>query len=54
MLVIMALSSGTPEENVEKIFYMVDKNNDGFISAEVKVASDIHKFYPSMIRNTKQ
>ena len=35
MLVIMALSGGSPEENVEKIFYMVDTNNDGFISAEV-------------------
>ena len=35
MLIIIAMSSGTVEENVEKIFYMVDLNNDGFISVEV-------------------
>lgn len=36
MLVIMALSGGSPEENIEKIFYMVDINNDGYISSEVE------------------
>ena len=35
MLVVLALSSDTPEENAEKIFYMVDRNSDGFISVEV-------------------
>ena len=35
MLVIIALSGGDPEENLEKIFFMVDINNDGFITAEV-------------------
>ena len=36
MLVIIALSSGDPEENVEMMFYIVDLNNDGVITAEVK------------------
>ena len=35
MLVVLALSSETAEENAEKIFYLVDKNCDGFISVEV-------------------
>ena len=35
MLVIIALSSGDPEENVEMMFYIVDLNNDGVITAEV-------------------
>ena len=55
MLVIMALSGGTPEENVEKIFYMVDTNNDGHISVDVvsdNMSFDVQKFYPSF-RNTK-
>merc|ERR1712179_299048 len=34
MLVIIALSSGDPEENVEMMFYIVDLNNDGVITAE--------------------
>ena len=35
MLVVLALSSEeTAEENAEKIFYLVDRNNDGFISVE--------------------
>ena len=34
MLVVLALSSHTPEENAENIFYLVDKNKDGFISVE--------------------
>ena len=40
MLVVLALSSDTPEENAEKIFYLVDRNNDGFISVEVR-AEDV-------------
>ena len=36
MLVVLALSSHTPEENAEKIFYLVDTNSDGFISVEVR------------------
>ena len=36
MLVIIALSSGDPEENVEMMFYIVDLNNDGVITAEVR------------------
>ena len=36
MLVVLALSSHTPEENAEKIFYLVDRNSDGFISVEVR------------------
>ena len=35
MLVIIALSNGDPEENVEMMFYTVDLNNDGVITAEV-------------------
>ena len=35
MLVIIALSNGDPEENVEMMFYIVDLNNDGVITAEV-------------------
>ena len=38
MLVIIALSSGDPEENVEMMFYIVDLNNDGVITAEVKTS----------------
>ena len=36
MLVIIALSNGDPEENVEMMFFIVDLNNDGVITAEVK------------------
>ena len=36
MLVIIALSRGDPEENVEMMFYIVDLNNDGVITVEVK------------------
>ena len=45
MLVIMALSGGSPEENIEKIFYMVDINNDGYISSEVENLILQIKFY---------
>ena len=38
MLVIIALSRGDPEENVEMMFYIVDLNNDGVITAEVKTS----------------
>ena len=43
MLVIIALSSGSQMENIEKIFYMLDFNNDGLISLEEygSVTSDI-------------
>ena len=34
MLVVLALSTETVEENAEKVFYLVDRNNDGFISVE--------------------
>ena len=36
LMVVIALSSGDAEENVEKIFYLVDLNNDGVISQEVR------------------
>ena len=35
MLVIIALSNGDPEETVQMMFYIVDLNNDGVITAEV-------------------
>ena len=43
MLVIIALLSGSQMENIEKIFYMLDFNNDGLISLEEygSVTSDI-------------
>ena len=43
MLVIIALSSGSQMENIEKIFYMLDFDNDGVISSEEYelVTSDI-------------
>jgi len=43
MLVIIALSSGSQMENIEKIFYMLDFNNNGVISSEEygSVTSDI-------------
>eukprot|EP00092_Neocalanus_flemingeri_P005402 GFUD01005822.1.p1 GENE.GFUD01005822.1~~GFUD01005822.1.p1 ORF type:complete len:693 (-),score=144.63 GFUD01005822.1:69-1940(-) len=34
MLVIYALSSGTPEENLKQIFKLVDRNSDGEITVE--------------------
>ena len=43
MLVIIALLSGSQMENIEKIFYMLDFDNDGVISSEEYglVTSDI-------------
>ena len=40
MLVIIALSNGDPEETVQMMFYIVDLNNDGVITAEVNTFFD--------------
>ena len=55
MLVIIALSSGDPEENVEMMFYIVDLNNDGVITAEVKTSFCFKLSFPiiSYLRSTK-
>ena len=37
MLVLISFSGGTPEENIEKMFYMVDLNNDGVLTSEVNI-----------------
>ena len=45
MLVIIALSNGDPEENVEMMFYIVDLNNDGVITAEVNTYFVLYQVY---------
>ena len=57
MLVIIALSNGDPEETVQMMFYIVDLNNDGVITAEVNTYFDSCYFILGLLffalRNTK-